>query len=135
MMKVPSLVFLPNKKTIQATDHQIKRIGIESISIFNEAIFIDRYGCMRTILETKQKGWAYLWGYSLFLKGRSVKIEFVLSDCEYISLNYLKELISEKLTQKWKPVFPHPVNKKLLNQKIMQSQTHEEIINLFLYDF
>jgi hypothetical protein len=134
-MKAPSLVFLPNKKTIQATDHQIKRIGIESISIFNEAIFIDRNGCKRTVIETKQKGWAYLWGYSLFFKGRSVKVEFVLSDCEYISLNDLKEFISEKLTQKWKPVFPHPVNKKLLNQKMMQSKTYEEIINLFLYDF
>jgi hypothetical protein len=135
MIAFPSLVFIPTEKTIQATNHQISRIGVESATLFDGAIFIDQNGCKSTVLETKRTGWAYFWGYNPLLKGRSIKIALTFSDCEHISLDDLKEFISEKLDQKWRPVFPNPVNNKILIQKMMESQSHLEIINLFLYDF
>jgi ribosomal protein S24E len=135
MIAFPSLIFIPTEKTIQATDHQISRIGVEFASLFNAAIFIDQNGCKSTVLETKRTGWAYFWGYNPLLKGRSIKIALIFSDCEHISLNDLKEFISEKLDQQWRPVFANPVNNKRLIQKITESKSHIEIVNLFLYDF
>lgn len=134
MVTFPALFFTPTNKKISASNHAITRIRADSISLFKGAIIIDQNGYKRTVLEVQRKGWAYILGYHPFLKGRSIQVEFTLSEGKPITLSELKEFLSGKIQEKWKSELPQPINYKQLINKIENAESYKEIVNIYLYD-
>lgn len=137
MMTFPIILIFKDDPEVYATSDEsmLKKASLDLIDKYKEASIIDSSGVLYKIKRAYKVNWAtMLWGYHPFFKGRIAKIEFELeSECS-ISPNDFRDIILEKINEKYFTHLYFDIEKKEFLNLIAKQNNHQEIIELFLYD-
>ncbi|RZJ76300.1 MAG: hypothetical protein EOO45_02800, partial [Flavobacterium sp.] len=96
-MKYPIIQIFQNDKNIYAKEDGLAIASVNLMPIFVNSVILDSTGNVYRVKKAFRIGWAYFFGYSLLMKGRTAKIDFEFTEIEKYSLETLKELLVSKL--------------------------------------
>lgn len=127
-LNYPILLYKEGNLNLYVYMKVIKTAGKELVEdgVFNDVKIIDSEGVAYCIKDVCQTGWGtFFMGYSPMIKGRLVRVKFLIERVGYINLSDFKELVLKKAAQ----------NKMYYYSEILpliqNARTYKEIITLF----
>lgn len=136
-MKFPIISLSHNNPNVYAfaDEKTSKTCGVDLLYVHNESIILDAEGIEYFIASAHKVKWAYIFGYHPFYKGRSVIVDFNISDKKQLQLDGFKQIVVERLNKGVKPPFWY-TKKEIpwLKSKVEEANSFKQVIEIFLYD-
>lgn len=115
----------PNEQSFFIADRDLIRKGV-----FADTKIIDSTGTEFLILSVKEKGWATpILGYSLFIKGRQIKIDFDLELIRQITFVEFKVLVLTRVNSYKQLYSSYDVDEII--ELVERADSFEKIIEIF----
>ena len=135
-MNFPIIILSKGDNRIYAyTENEFGYASLGLLDVYTDAMILDSKGIMYDVANAYQTGWGNMFfGYSLLMKGRSIKFKLNIRSQDQISLETFQDLLIERLNRNHTSGFWYSKRDiPRMKDAIIESKAYKDIIGIFLY--